>query len=136
MLEAFAANLLQRFATTTVPSVLEAFRCELAATHMSCPDCFRGFLHSGEPRGRDETLAGVQCYVSSPPGGSTATAPIILFLSDVFGHTFGEPRARLLRLPLLRAPSLLNSTAPPSPSSQRAAACRHVRRGRLPRGHP
>jgi hypothetical protein len=82
-----------------VPSVLEAFRCELAATHMSCPDSFRGFLHSGEPRGRDETVAGVPCYVSSPPGGSTATAPIILFLSDVFGHTFGEPRARLLRLP-------------------------------------
>jgi len=59
---------------------------------MSCPDCFRGFLHSGEPRGRDEMLAGIPCYYSPPPAGASSKAPIILFLTDVFGHKFTNAR--------------------------------------------
>jgi dienelactone hydrolase len=59
---------------------------------MSCPDCFRGFIHGGEPRGRDETLACVPCYYSPPLAGASAKLPTILFLTDVFGHTFVNAR--------------------------------------------
>ena len=63
---------------------------------MSCPACFSGFVHSGEPRGAIEqlTLADgtqVACYVARPPpseGGGGGAAPILLFFTDVFGMTF------------------------------------------------
>lgn len=54
---------------------------------MSCDDCFKTFPHTGTPRGRTETIADVETYVSDPPTGAAATGgpnKILLFFSDVF----------------------------------------------------
>ena len=53
---------------------------------MSCPDCFRGSVHSdaGEAKGTTETVHGKKCYVASPPSTSTATS-VIIYLTDSFG---------------------------------------------------
>jgi dienelactone hydrolase len=52
---------------------------------MSCPDCFKGGVHShGTPTGKEETLYGKKCYVASAPSTSTSKSAI-LFLTDAFG---------------------------------------------------
>jgi dienelactone hydrolase len=53
---------------------------------MSCPDCFKGSVHShaGEAKGKTETLYGKNCYVASPPSTSTSTS-VIIYLTDSFG---------------------------------------------------
>ena len=53
---------------------------------MSCPDCFKGSVHShaGEAKGKTETLYGKNCYVASPPSTSTSTS-VIIYLTDAFG---------------------------------------------------
>lgn len=63
---------------------------------MSCPACFRGFVHDGTPTGVDVSLesasgAAIAAYYAAPPAG-TAAAPTILYLSDIFGHTFVNAR--------------------------------------------
>ena len=55
---------------------------------MSCPDCFRGSVHShaGEAKGTTETVHGKTCYVASPPSTSTSTSTsVIIHLTDSFG---------------------------------------------------
>ena len=46
--------------------------------------CLKGSLHDGEPRGRYETIAGVNTYISSPPADK-ANGNIVLYFPDVFG---------------------------------------------------
>jgi dienelactone hydrolase len=53
---------------------------------MSCPDCFKGSVHShaGEAKGTEVKLHGRRCYVASPPSSSTSTS-VIIYLTDSFG---------------------------------------------------
>ena len=55
---------------------------------MSCPDCFRGFLHDGAPRGARVKVGEAEAYYSGPPEGEQAKRPIIFYIPDVFGMTF------------------------------------------------
>lgn len=52
---------------------------------MSCPDCFKGSVHThAEPKGHMETLYGYSTYVSPAPEGSTSKSTIF-FICDAFG---------------------------------------------------
>jgi dienelactone hydrolase len=52
---------------------------------MSCPDCFKGVIHShSTPTGHIETLFGKETYIATPPSTSTSTSTI-LFCCDAFG---------------------------------------------------
>lgn len=51
---------------------------------MSCPDCFRGTIHEGTPKGKEETIHDVLTYVAAPETGTTSDSKII-FITDVFG---------------------------------------------------
>jgi hypothetical protein len=52
---------------------------------MSCPDCFKGAVHThAEPKGSMETVYGVSTYVSPAPAGSTSKSTI-LYICDAFG---------------------------------------------------
>jgi dienelactone hydrolase len=58
---------------------------------MSCPDCFRGGVATGTPRGTTKPLHGYSTYIASPPsqeGTSTTTKnnSTILLFTDAFGH--------------------------------------------------
>jgi hypothetical protein len=58
---------------------------------MSCPDCFAGHTHDGEPKGTVTKLHGFDTYVAEPSDGRTARA-IIVFLPDAFGWEFVNNR--------------------------------------------
>ncbi len=45
--------------------------------------CLKGTLHEGEPRGKIETVAGIETYVSQPQGKSNGN--ILLYFPDVWG---------------------------------------------------
>ncbi|KAL7934329.1 dienelactone hydrolase [Trichoderma chlorosporum] len=51
---------------------------------MSCPDCFRGTIHEGTPKGKEETIHNVLTYIAVPETGITSNSKII-FVTDVFG---------------------------------------------------
>jgi len=42
--------------------------------------CLSGHLHQGTPKGRVETIGGIQTYVSEPEGDSKAMS--VVFISD------------------------------------------------------
>lgn len=46
--------------------------------------CLTGHLHTGDPRGKFQSMAGVDTYVTYPPE-SKANGHIILYYADVFG---------------------------------------------------
>ena len=46
--------------------------------------CLKGTVHKGESRGRWETIAGVETYITSPPPGK-ANGHVILYFPDVWG---------------------------------------------------
>ena len=46
--------------------------------------CLTGSLHDGEPRGRYESIADINTYISSPPADKS-NGNIILYFPDVFG---------------------------------------------------
>jgi dienelactone hydrolase len=54
---------------------------------MSCPDCFRGRVHShaGEAKGKEDTLHGKKCYIASPPSTPSTSTSVIIYLTDSFG---------------------------------------------------
>jgi dienelactone hydrolase len=54
---------------------------------MSCPDCFKGFVHQGNPRGQLIKLHGLDTYVSTPPSGRPVDG-IIVIIPDAFGIEF------------------------------------------------
>lgn len=51
---------------------------------MSCPDCFRGTIHEGTPKGKEETLHDILTYIATPETGVTSNSKTI-FVTDVFG---------------------------------------------------
>lgn len=52
---------------------------------MSCPECFRGFVHDyAEPTGTLQLIHGVQTYCAGQPGQRTSPSTIIFF-TDLFG---------------------------------------------------
>ncbi|KXJ86427.1 Alpha/Beta hydrolase protein [Microdochium bolleyi] len=51
----------------------------------SGPCCLKGTLHEGTPRGRYETIAELQTYVTEPPQGTPRNGNIILYFPDVWG---------------------------------------------------
>lgn len=52
--------------------------------------CISGSVHSGEPKGREDTIGGIQTYIAEPEGGSTTKS--IVFLVDIFGWQFKNVR--------------------------------------------
>jgi hypothetical protein len=54
---------------------------------MSCPDCFRGTEHLGNPTGTLETIHGLETYVASPGDGVTPKG-IVVYIPDAFGMHF------------------------------------------------
>ena len=45
--------------------------------------CLKGTLHEGDPRGKTETVAGIETYISHPQGKSNGN--ILLYFPDVWG---------------------------------------------------
>ncbi|KAI0477868.1 dienelactone hydrolase family protein [Xylariaceae sp. FL0804] len=60
---------------------------------MSCPDCFSGAIHEGEPSGITTRLHGLDTYVAEPASGRPARA-VVVIIPDAFGWDF--PNIRLL----------------------------------------
>ncbi|KAL1304956.1 hypothetical protein AAFC00_003866 [Neodothiora populina] len=54
--------------------------------------CLSGKIQNGQPKGREEQIAGLETYVSEPTDGSKKKT--IVFLVDIFGWKF--PNTRLL----------------------------------------
>lgn len=61
------------------------------AASMPCKDCASGVLHSGTPAGREETIHGLNTYVTEPPSG-VAPKGIVVIIPDVFGWTLVNSR--------------------------------------------
>jgi dienelactone hydrolase len=58
-----------------------------------CQDCVKGVTHEGTPKGKWESIGGVNSYVATP-AGEYPKNKAILFLPDVFGPQL--PNAQLL----------------------------------------
>ncbi|KAN0121893.1 alpha/beta-hydrolase [Hyaloscypha variabilis] len=54
---------------------------------MSCPDCYKGHIHEGNPRGRVTKLYGFDTYVTEPADDRVAKS-IVVIISDIFGWEF------------------------------------------------
>ncbi|KAJ9138439.1 Alpha/beta-hydrolase [Pleurostoma richardsiae] len=54
---------------------------------MACPDCFKGSIHEGTPKGKIIKLHDLDTYVSEPPEGR-AVKGIIVIVPDAFGWVF------------------------------------------------
>ena len=54
---------------------------------MSCPDCFRGHIHSGKPRGEIIKINGLETYVAKPTADRPAKG-VIVIIPDAFGLAF------------------------------------------------
>jgi dienelactone hydrolase len=57
--------------------------------------CISGSAFSGTPSGAEQALGGIACYVARPPGDAAADCgggKVLLFLADVFGWRFVNPR--------------------------------------------
>lgn len=61
---------------------------------MASTACCAGNLHKGTPRGREETLHGLPCYVTEPPNNEPIKG-IVVILPDAYGWTFKNIRVRL-----------------------------------------
>lgn len=58
---------------------------------MSCPDCFRGHEHAGEPRGAEIEIYGRPTYVTKPDNNQSAQG-IIVIIPDGLGWKFVNTR--------------------------------------------
>ena len=58
---------------------------------MSCPDCFKGTIHIGNPSGTVETIHGLPVYVTEPAEGITPKG-IVVYIPDAFGWDFVNNR--------------------------------------------
>lgn len=58
---------------------------------MSCPDCFRGHNHDGQPRGEAAVVHGLNTYVTEP-STPEAVRGIIVVIPDAFGWEFANAR--------------------------------------------
>ncbi|KAL7789495.1 alpha/beta-hydrolase [Trichoderma ceciliae] len=66
-------------------------RLEHRSNNMSCPDCFSGSLHDGQPRGEVTQAYGLDAYVVGPVDGRPAKG-IVVLLPDAFGWEFVNVR--------------------------------------------
>ncbi|RDW81333.1 dienelactone hydrolase family protein [Aspergillus mulundensis] len=87
---------------------------------MSCPDCVRGHVHPGTPKGRIETVHGLQTYVSEPEDTPESEIKgIVVFIPDAFGWEFVNNRLladRYAETGKFRVylPEFMNGTAVPA----------------------
>jgi dienelactone hydrolase len=58
---------------------------------MSCPACFQGFVHDGEPRGYMGQLGELPAYFASPANVGESKG-VVLLLTDIFGVSFVNNR--------------------------------------------
>lgn len=58
---------------------------------MSCPACFRGNVHDGQPKGEVSHLHGLPTYISRPPNDNPSRG-IVVVIPDAFGWEFGNNR--------------------------------------------
>lgn len=52
--------------------------------------CISGSVHSGTPRGREDTIGGIATYIAEPSDKSTAKS--VVFVVDIFGWKFKNVR--------------------------------------------
>jgi dienelactone hydrolase len=52
--------------------------------------CLSGAVHNGTPKGREDTLGGLDTYVSEPSSKSTSKSSV--FITDIFGWKFKNVR--------------------------------------------
>lgn len=50
----------------------------------SGPCCLKGNLHEGDPRGKIQTISGIETYISTP-AAENANGHIVLYFPDVYG---------------------------------------------------
>jgi dienelactone hydrolase len=58
---------------------------------MSCPDCYTGIAHKGNPRGKVAKAYGLDVYVVEPPNNGPVEG-IIVIIPDAFGWEFINTR--------------------------------------------
>lgn len=58
---------------------------------MACKDCTTGVLHEGTPAGREETIHGLETYVTDPPAGTTPKG-FVAIIPDLFGWKLNNNR--------------------------------------------
>jgi len=58
---------------------------------MSCPECFQGTKHEGEPKGRIADVHGRPTYIAEPPNGAPSKGTIVI-VPDAFGWEFVNNR--------------------------------------------
>jgi dienelactone hydrolase len=56
---------------------------------MSCPDCIKGSLDEGTPRGEEIVVEGIPCYLSKP---TTSNGAAIILGTDIFGYKLVNAR--------------------------------------------
>ena len=49
--------------------------------------CLSGSVHEGTPKGRVDTIGGLQTYIAEPEGGSTAKSIVFIVDSKLEAHT-------------------------------------------------
>jgi len=54
---------------------------------MSCPECFKGHVHEGEPKGKFTQVHGRSTYVAKPAEG-TPSKGIVIIVPDAYGSPF------------------------------------------------
>ena len=54
---------------------------------MSCPDCFKGNVHEGTPKGSLAKVHGLNTYISEPAEGKPVKG-IVIIIPDAFGVEF------------------------------------------------
>ena len=54
---------------------------------MSCPECFKGHVHEGEPKGKFIEVHGRPTYVTKPVEG-TPSKGIVIIVPDAYGSPF------------------------------------------------
>ena len=55
---------------------------------MSCPDCVKGYVHTGTPTGTEIKVGGVDAYAVGPEDA----ARVIIIGADIFGWKFVNTR--------------------------------------------
>jgi hypothetical protein len=58
---------------------------------MSCPACFSGHVHDGQPLGKELKIHGRDTYVAEPKDGVKVIGTIVM-VSDAFGWEFVNSR--------------------------------------------
>jgi len=96
-----------------------------------CDKCVSGVRHEGAPEGKIDTIADVECYISTPTGEYLKNK-VLLFLPDIFGIPLNN--SKLLSDDFARngfktiIPDYLNGEAVPA---DEMAAERHIPHPRM-----